>query len=335
MVSIRQQVLEYCAHLGVDRDYIQGAGGNVSWKEGSTLWIKASGAWLADALERDIFVGVDLSAYRSNIQGGNFGENPPLLHGNGNLRASIETLFHAIFPQAVVVHTHLIDALFYLVKVDAERQLEVMSETGLKWAFVDYAKPGADLGESIWRVVNGRTLDVVFLANHGVVIGGDTVFDVRRKYEILRRALGVKLPNLERPSPEARPEMTALGYEMLSQRSFHLLGRNERHYDRLSKDWALYPDHVVFLGAKAHRSPNLNAAVSAVQIDPCRDYMIVKGEGVFTRTAIEKNKLEMLDLYVRMLDLTGCNDNIKSLSDVEIASLLNWDAEKYRQAMAK
>lgn len=335
MVSVRQQISEYCALLGKDSDYIQGAGGNVSWKDGPILWIKASGAWLADALESDIFVDVDLEKYRSNIQEGNFGANPPLVHDDGKRRASIETLFHAIFHHTIVVHTHLIDALYYLVKIDAESQLEVVSQTGLKWAFVDYAKPGAELGKSIWQVVNGRTLDIVFLANHGVVVGGDSVFEVRQKYKLLRSALDVSLPNLEQPSPIARPEMIAMGYEMLRQRSFHLLGRNEQFYNRLDKDWALYPDHVVFLGAKAHKFPDLTTAMSSLQNEAACDYLIVKNEGVFTRGAIERNKLEMLDLYTRILGLTERDDCIRTLQSDEVASLLNWDAEKYRQAMAK
>src|SRR5947207_2266807 len=37
------------ADVGSNIDLVQGAGGNTSLKEGNDLWIKASGAWLADA----------------------------------------------------------------------------------------------------------------------------------------------------------------------------------------------------------------------------------------------------------------------------------------------
>ena len=44
------------AALGRGPEQVQAAGGNTSWKEADVLWVKASGLWLADALERDIFV---------------------------------------------------------------------------------------------------------------------------------------------------------------------------------------------------------------------------------------------------------------------------------------
>jgi rhamnose utilization protein RhaD (predicted bifunctional aldolase and dehydrogenase) len=47
--TLQASVINYCSTIGRDPLLVQGAGGNVSWKEGNTLWIKASGTWLADA----------------------------------------------------------------------------------------------------------------------------------------------------------------------------------------------------------------------------------------------------------------------------------------------
>ena len=101
MDNTKQEILTYCSAIGVDRDFIQGAGGNVSWKEEGVLWVKASGTWLADAESDDIFVPVDLSTYRREINNGNLSVTPPLINGEKSRRASIETLFHAIFPHQV------------------------------------------------------------------------------------------------------------------------------------------------------------------------------------------------------------------------------------------
>ena len=43
-------------NLGKNLDFIQGAGGNTSVKINETLWIKASGCWLSDANQKNIFV---------------------------------------------------------------------------------------------------------------------------------------------------------------------------------------------------------------------------------------------------------------------------------------
>ena len=62
------RINNFCSNLGKDSLLIQGAGGNISWKDGNKLWIKASGTWLADANIMDIFVPVDLSHLRLEIK---------------------------------------------------------------------------------------------------------------------------------------------------------------------------------------------------------------------------------------------------------------------------
>jgi rhamnose utilization protein RhaD (predicted bifunctional aldolase and dehydrogenase) len=51
--------------MGRDPRRTQAAGGNTSLKRRNVMWIKASGCWLASALERDIFVPGDLTALRA------------------------------------------------------------------------------------------------------------------------------------------------------------------------------------------------------------------------------------------------------------------------------
>ncbi|MBK7285418.1 MAG: hypothetical protein IPI83_14890 [Sphingomonadales bacterium] len=55
------ELCEVSARIGADPMLIQGPGGNTSFKSGDELWVKASGAWLAEALEgahiRGRFVG--------------------------------------------------------------------------------------------------------------------------------------------------------------------------------------------------------------------------------------------------------------------------------------
>lgn len=60
-----QMLNELCrmsARVGRNILLVQGAGGNSSVKEDDVLWVKASGTWLADAEDKDIFVPVALSA---------------------------------------------------------------------------------------------------------------------------------------------------------------------------------------------------------------------------------------------------------------------------------
>ena len=50
------------ARLGADPLLVQAAGGNTSLKQDGVMWIKASGTWLMDALNKDIFVPLDMAA---------------------------------------------------------------------------------------------------------------------------------------------------------------------------------------------------------------------------------------------------------------------------------
>jgi rhamnose utilization protein RhaD (predicted bifunctional aldolase and dehydrogenase) len=53
--------------LGSNPRLIQGAGGNTSFKTEENLWIKASGMWLSEAANNNIFVKLDLSVLREQI----------------------------------------------------------------------------------------------------------------------------------------------------------------------------------------------------------------------------------------------------------------------------
>src|SRR4051794_25282418 len=58
------------AHLGRNPLLVQAATGNTSVKIGSQPWVKASGAWLADADRNDIFLPVELVAIRGCLEKG-------------------------------------------------------------------------------------------------------------------------------------------------------------------------------------------------------------------------------------------------------------------------
>ena len=67
-----EQVRAFCDRIGKDPLLVQGAGGNVSWKDGDVLWVKASGTWLSDAIGKDIFVPVELAHLRQAIANQDF-----------------------------------------------------------------------------------------------------------------------------------------------------------------------------------------------------------------------------------------------------------------------
>ena len=104
---MQKEINQFCAQLGQDPLMVQGAGGNVSWKEDNALWVKASGTWLAHADKKDIFVPVNLPDLNKSIVAQRFDASPKLI-GDHQLRPSIDTIFHALMPQIIVVHLHVV-----------------------------------------------------------------------------------------------------------------------------------------------------------------------------------------------------------------------------------
>ena len=54
--SLKNDLKELSVFLGDNLDWVQGAGGNTSVKENGVLWVKASGYWLSEAFNKNIFV---------------------------------------------------------------------------------------------------------------------------------------------------------------------------------------------------------------------------------------------------------------------------------------
>jgi len=139
--ALKASVIKYCSAIGADPLLVQGAGGNVSWKDGDTLWVKASGAWLAEADKKDIFVPVDLKHLRVAIESGDFSVIPKLC-GESTLRPSIETLLHALMPHRIVVHLHTIEILAHLVRDNCQTALLSLLDSSIHWTVVDYKSLG-------------------------------------------------------------------------------------------------------------------------------------------------------------------------------------------------
>ena len=55
-------LLDLSERLGSDSLLVQANNGNISIKLDGTLWIKASGKWLANAQREETFIPVDLAA---------------------------------------------------------------------------------------------------------------------------------------------------------------------------------------------------------------------------------------------------------------------------------
>ncbi|MES2356522.1 MAG: class II aldolase/adducin family protein [Pseudomonadota bacterium] len=332
--TTEQQVKAFCARIGADPLLVQGAGGNISWKDGDTLWVKASGTWLAQAKVKDIFVPVDLSSLQLALSTQLFSVTPKTI-GESSLRPSIETLLHALMPHKVVAHLHAIEILAYLVRANPEEEFDRVIGDAVKWGCVDYFKPGAELAEAVAKLLAKATdVDVVFLRNHGVVIGGKNVEQIENTLSQLLSALRGKLSSCvtDPASSAVDAALKAKGYSPSDDQEINQLAINEALSSRLQSEWALYPDHVVFLGEEAsiveqlHDSSDLD---NAVRTNP--PFIFVIGQGVFESQSVTDAHKAQLRCYYDVLVRQKASEKLISLNKSQIGEILNWDAEKYRQ----
>ncbi|HDR9071806.1 class II aldolase/adducin family protein [Burkholderia vietnamiensis] len=332
--GLSAQVAEYCASIGREPLLVQGAGGNVSWKADGALYVKASGTWLADAVEREIFVPVDLAQLRSELGDGNFNVKPQAL-GETALRPSIETLLHALLPQRVVMHLHAIDALAHLVRTDAEAIVQARVGNRLSWVIVDYEKPGAELAQAVHGALQRRSdAQVIFLRNHGVVIGADSVDQAHAIVELLRESLATQ-PDVRADASMQLPDDLSEAYRSVDDVGVHELALHAALFHRIEAEWALYPDHVVFLGALPHVYASEAEFLAACAAGASPELVFIAGRGVFARNTFNKAKTVQLRCYYDVLVRQPDSERTVSLSPIQVADLLNWDAERYRMAFAK
>jgi len=334
--SLRDSVLKFCTKIAADPLLVQGAGGNVSWKDGATLWVKASGTWLADAQNDEIFVPVDRQAIDEALARGDYSVNPMALEGF-ELRPSIETLLHVLMPYKFVVHLHLVDAVVYLTRNNCQVELQTKLGDTISWDLVNYYMPGADLAQAIHSSLSAQPgIQVLLLKNHGVVLGAQTIEEIERDLKTLCRYLC----NEPRPfdsdkhatAKRAIAALDGTAYRFCLDESLHLLATDPELYDHLAVSWAICPDHVVFLGAQAIRIDDLTALhrTLVAAADPAPPFVFVKGMGVLENRAVTRAQKVQLTFYLDVISRQPPGQRLESLSYEQIANLLNWDAEKYR-----
>ena len=316
------------ARIGADPLLIQAAGGNTSVKDEGVMWIKASGTLLADAQTRDIFVPVDLPAMRAGLDDPQVDADQAAQFtlGGQTLRPSIETSLHAVFAQRVVVHVHCVNTLAHAVRQDAAAQLaERMA--GFDWCLVPYAKPGANLARAV-RAGLGPNTDVAILTNHGLIVAASSVAEAEALLARVVSALHAP-PNPPRPVDlEGLSALAAPGWEIPPpEAAVHQLALESGRLHQATVG-SLYPDHVIFCGMGAQTT-------TGPLPDPegAPPFLLVPGLGAVVRTDASAGAVALMNCLGDVLLRVPPDAALSYLSLEQNAELLDWDAEKYRQAL--
>jgi NAD(P)-dependent dehydrogenase (short-subunit alcohol dehydrogenase family)/rhamnose utilization protein RhaD (predicted bifunctional aldolase and dehydrogenase) len=211
-----KDLIEISRYYGNNKDYVIAGGGNTSFKDEKTIWIKASGHSLAGITE-DGLVALDREKLHV-ISANAYSDDPSLreeqvkndmalsIHEKDrHKRPSVETSLHEIINYRYVVHLHptLINGL--LCSRNAKSlTTKLFSDTVL---FVPYTDPGYILFKQLKSEITeyshkfARSPQIIFLENHGVFVGANTTEEIKKIYEDIIAKIGEFLKPAEEITP--------------------------------------------------------------------------------------------------------------------------------------
>lgn len=327
-MNLPHEFLALSQQIGSDPLLVQGPGGNTSIKIDDQMWIKASGTLLADALQSDIFVAVDPARAMLELDGAGDGScRSALIDPAGQLRPSIETTFHAMFPQKFVFHFHSVATICHAITVEGRESL-AKKLGGLSWVSAPYRKPGIPLSLAIREAIGSKRVEVVVLENHGVIVAADSIDQIRTLIDDVEARL--QLPVLPTEQPQKTPA-TFAGWTLVPEVGALIADATVRGRATAG---TYYPDHVVFLGPAlpfmtAEEFSKVDQGTFPVPV------ALIEGEGVYIKPDATPAHRAMLDCIFDTLVRIPPHWTLLPIGETAETELLNWDAEKYRQMLAK
>src|ERR1019366_1518874 len=111
----------------------------------------------------------------------------------------ITNMFGFDLRQAQVVHIHCVDTIALAVRADAEAAVaeRLRGSGGIEWSLVPYRRPGLPLAKAIGATMKSGA-NVLVLANHGLVVAGQSVSEVAERLDRVCRAFAAKPRNAPR-----------------------------------------------------------------------------------------------------------------------------------------
>jgi rhamnose utilization protein RhaD (predicted bifunctional aldolase and dehydrogenase)/NAD(P)-dependent dehydrogenase (short-subunit alcohol dehydrogenase family) len=193
-----KELIEISRYYGSNKDFVIAGGGNTSFKDDETIWIKASGQALADLNEEEL---VSLSRKKLHIlSSGVYSEDTvireeqvkddlfrSIIGPGNNMRPSVETSLHEIIQYKYIVHLHptLINGILCSRNAKSLTQ-KLFGESVL---FVPYTDPGYTLFKKLeseiiaYRRMFSHDPQIIFLENHGSFVGADTTEEIKQIYD--------------------------------------------------------------------------------------------------------------------------------------------------------
>jgi rhamnose utilization protein RhaD (predicted bifunctional aldolase and dehydrogenase)/NAD(P)-dependent dehydrogenase (short-subunit alcohol dehydrogenase family) len=199
------ELLKISDLYGSNKDFVIAGGGNTSFKDDQTIWIKASGFPLAGLTEEGL---VALNREKLHvISQRNYSEDPvtreeevkadlfsSILEPDKGKRPSVETSLHELIQYKYIVHLH--PALINGLLCSSNAKNLTLQLFGEKILFVPYIDPGYTLFKKLeseiaqYREKHQKEPQIIFLENHGSFVSANTVEEIHTIYDEIIHKIG-------------------------------------------------------------------------------------------------------------------------------------------------
>jgi len=363
-------LIEVSRFYGNDPKYVIAGGGNTSFKNDEKIWIKASGIPLSGIGEEGF---VCLSRHALGIiETSTYSEDPIVREEEvkadmkkavlspANLRPSVETSLHNLIDFTYVVHTHptLVNGLM----CSNQAKEEVESLFGTKALYVEYTDPGFILFKKVqdriksYVKIHLQTPKIIFLQNHGVFVGADSIAEIRELYthieSVILKNLEIQLPSSETedylsPASEVINEtFAARGLNVLSVRCplTDYFSESPSRYLKISKPFN--PDIIVYCKSRYLFLPKgMEGAQIQKELEEFEresgyypKVLIEEQGGLIAVEETVQSCRTVIEVYLDLMKISFLSEGFGGphfMTPEQIKFIDNWEVEHYRRKVAK
>ena len=378
-MDLTAELIQVANAFGSDEEYSRAGGGNASVKLDGVLYIKPSGVPLA-TLTADDLVPLKLDVLLEALASDEPVEGDPvraaaakaaLPHPSGR-RPSVEILFHALIPDALVLHSHPLVANALTCNAEAEAlAAELLGDDAIVVPYIDPGVPlarGVAVAREAYAARTGRPAPgITLLRNHGIIVSGDSAAEITERTQRLTGAIRAAIDATEAPAPA---EVDAAGLtrvrNAVAPTLRGLLGGDALAVvtsdagelvrsvtttpagEAILTGGPLIPDQIVYAGSfpavvdlASDPDPAVAArvAVEAFHAEHGRNPVIVVVPGLVAfgagkDLAAASNALATFTDALRVARDADRIGTVRVLNPAERGFIENWEAEAYRQSMA-
>ena len=196
-----EELIAVSRKYGADSRFVIAGGGNTSFKTADRLWVKASGHALATITENGFAVldRAKLNPMGTKVYSSDVAEREEQVKEDlaaacitKDRRPSVETSMHNAIGFAFVVHLHPTAVNALMCSQQEEAKCKELFPDAL---YIPYCDPGYTLFKKVYdeiqayKATRGAEPQVIFLQNHGIFVGADSVAEIDAVYSSVMKAL--------------------------------------------------------------------------------------------------------------------------------------------------